>query len=539
MPQTIIGIDIGSYSVKIAELERSFKSFELVNFYEKPIQYNEVLTPEESITIALSNVIEEHGIHWDTAICAIQGQDVSCRSINLPFGNTKKIDQTIEFEIENYIPLDLEDVIADYHITRASKDSSSVLVAYCKKEDYIKRITAINNAGVDPRYVSVEGVELISLMNLGMVPPDGPYAIIDIGHKKTTITLCEGKKMSFTRCISIAGEHVTKAIANDLDVPEDEAEQMKIEMGRVALEDTGVVDEMSQKVADSIRRTMEELLLHIRQTLFAFHGEMGVGIQGIFLSGGTSRLPGVDRYFSVKLRQNVTHIDCSQFHFSRLRTSDIHPQILPQALALALRGVAAAGMPDMNFRRGEFAYKGDVQQLGGGVRHVALIVAFLFVISIVHFSIKYYSLKQKVGKVQSDVAALVSQALPDTPKNLISDPSRALATLSGKKQEMEGKIDRLSSDLGASILDIIKNVSNAFPPRDEVNVDIENINIVKGSLKMSGRTDSFEAVDKIRGALEKEKLFSEVSTGNVRKGVRGEVKFDISISLASEEKKER
>ena len=37
MPQRILGIDVGSYSIKVAEIERSFRSFDLIGFYEQPI----------------------------------------------------------------------------------------------------------------------------------------------------------------------------------------------------------------------------------------------------------------------------------------------------------------------------------------------------------------------------------------------------------------------------------------------------------------------------------------------------------------------
>ena len=102
MPQTIVGIDIGTYSVKVAQIERSFKSFEFVNFFERKIQYNELLKPEESISVTLQGMIDDFGIKWDQAICGYPGQKVSSRVVTLPFGSLKKIDQTLEFELEAF-----------------------------------------------------------------------------------------------------------------------------------------------------------------------------------------------------------------------------------------------------------------------------------------------------------------------------------------------------------------------------------------------------------------------------------------------------
>src|SRR3989338_10196346 len=188
MPQNILGIDIGSYSIKIAEIRRTFKSFELIKFYERPIQNTELLTPEESESAALKSIIDDNGLIWDQVIVALPGQYVSSRLLSLPFSSKAKIDQTVEFELENYIPFELTDVVVDYHIIRTAKDSSKILVTYATKGSFVKFLNLLENTKIDPRVICVEGVELVNLVNLGMVPPEGVYSLIDIGHKKTTVT---------------------------------------------------------------------------------------------------------------------------------------------------------------------------------------------------------------------------------------------------------------------------------------------------------------------------------------------------------------
>ena len=91
MPQKIIGIDVGTYSVKVAEVERSFKSFNFINFYERRIQYNELLSPEESVAIALQGILDDNEVVWEIACAGMPGQRVSSRLLTFPFGSTKKI----------------------------------------------------------------------------------------------------------------------------------------------------------------------------------------------------------------------------------------------------------------------------------------------------------------------------------------------------------------------------------------------------------------------------------------------------------------
>jgi type IV pilus assembly protein PilM len=529
MPQIILGIDIGSYSIKIAQIKRTFKNFELVKFYERQIQYNDILTPEEATSAALTSIIEDNGLVLDQAIVGLPGQYVSSRLISLPFGNKKKIDQTIEFELENYIPFELADVVADYHIVKSSKDLSKVLVMYAPKGQFVKCLTLLENANIGPRIVCVEGVEYVNLVNLGMVPPEGVYSIVDIGHKKTTITICKGKGLCYTRTIMIGGWHFTDAIAKKAGVPFEEAEKLKIEMGQVSVEDIETLDSVSRQVFDAIKKIADELALHLKQTFFSYQDEDGSSVNGIYLSGGTSRLPGIDRYLSIRLKQNVAFLDCLEFHFSRLENRDVHLQIIPQALSLALRGVAPAGLPDVNFRRGEFAYKGDVKQIGGGIRRAAIAVSFVILLSISYFGIRYFSLSKRLAELNKDVVTLVTQAIPDVNLKKASTASAALSLVKSRKGEVSDRLTKLEAALGTSALDILKDISAAFPSREEVKVDIEDLNYTVGRIKLAGKTTSFEAVDKIKAAFEKSGKFKNVTTGNVRKGVKEEIKFDMAM----------
>ena len=531
MPQTILGIDIGTYSIKVAQIERSFKSFEFVNFYERKIQYNELLKPEESVSVTLQAMIDDIGLKWDQVICGYPGQKVSSRMVTLPFGSLKKIDQTIEFEMESYIPFDLADVLIDYHIINSSKEVSDILALYTVKDDFIRTLTLLQNCRLDPKIITVEQVEYLNLVHLGMVPPEGPYAILDIGHAKTNLTLCRGKKLSFVRSISIAGKHLTESIQKKLNVPADEAERMKIEMGQALQEQTETLDDLSRQVQEAMRETLEEFVLNIRQALFAYQDRQGEPVEGIYLCGGTSRLPGLDRYLSMSLKQNVTHIDCTSFHFAKLGKVTTHRAMMPQGLALALRSVAAAGMPDINFRRGEFAFKGDALKLGGTLRHLSIVLGLILFMAMAHFGVKYYVLSKKVKQLNAQVTDMVKQVLTVSPKQ-IATPAGALKILQSEENKAKDRLNKLADIRGISALDIVKEISTRVPARKDIKLDVEDINIKGERMSLSGRTDSFIAIAKIKAALEGSKYFRKVTPSNVGKGIReGEVKFEMSMDI--------
>ncbi|PIR20018.1 MAG: hypothetical protein COV45_08575 [Deltaproteobacteria bacterium CG11_big_fil_rev_8_21_14_0_20_47_16] len=532
MPQIILGVDVGSYSVKVAEIVRSFNHFELRHFYERPIPYNDVLTPEESTTSALTGLVEEHGLHWDSLITAIPGQHVACREVFLPFG-PKKVGQTIEFELENFLPFPIDEVSYDYYIVRGDKSSSEMLVAYVTKAELGKFLSTMQGGGMDPRRVGVEGAELVSLMHIGMVPPEGSYAMVDIGHSKTTLTICRGKQLAFMRTILIGGKHYTEAIANALHVPMDEAEKLKIEIGQLPVEgEEPILDDISKTVVKVMQELTNELVLQIRQTFFAHQDKNEEVVSGLYLSGGTSRIRGIDRYLSHRLKLNAIFLNCFDFHFCKIGQSDAHPQVVPMAMAIALRGVAPAGLPDLNFRKGDFAYKGNVQQLGGGIRRAVAALIVILVLAISYYALRSYTLNSSVDQLTKEIKQLVKQAIPTADDKSISNPSAALRFVKGKQNEVGERLQKLSGLLDRNVLNVLLEISSKLPPRNELSLNVDDMNFMDdGKIKLKGYTDSQESFNKIRDALMQSGLFRNV-IGSAGPGtIKDTVAFDISFEL--------
>ena len=89
MAQAILGIDIGSYSIKIIQLERSLRDFELVHFYEQQITHSPRLKPEEAQAAALRTILEKNDLPMDLVAVSLPAHHLSCRVLELPFTSPK------------------------------------------------------------------------------------------------------------------------------------------------------------------------------------------------------------------------------------------------------------------------------------------------------------------------------------------------------------------------------------------------------------------------------------------------------------------
>ncbi len=533
MSEKILGIDRGSFSIKVAEIERNMGKFQLVGFYEQPVVFSEGVNREAAETQALQKLFEEYDLKPDHIYTALPGQMTSNRVIDLPFSDFKKVDQTIEFEMENYIPLTLEEMLIDYIILNATKGESRVLVSYSTKSDFVQFLNLMNAANIDPRFVGSETVELANIMKLGVLQPEGAYALVDIGHEKTNIVIFIGNQLQFSRTVMFGGRDLTQAIADAMNVPFDEAERLKVEVGNLGSE-TDTADATTRAVAEAMEKPMGDILLSLKQTFLSFQQTRGELVQAILLCGGSSRLPGIDQYIEKSIHKNVSFLDCLDFPFNHLADSSWCRPVAASALALAYRGILGSTIRDIQFRRGEFAFQGEVKDLVSLTKQVAIMLGVVFAFASLTFGVSYFSLKGRSKAQMAKMTSAVQQALPDIPKKSLTTPKSIISTLNSKISEAEDKRKKIQDETASSVLEVMKELSQNLPARDAVSIDIDELNIASKRVRLQGSTVSFESLDQIKAAIAKSKMFKNVATENVKKGTKDEIRFILSMELAAD-----
>lgn len=524
MAQTFLGIDLGSYSVKIAQVQRGFGEFKLVNFFEVPLVAEEVLTYHEAASAALNKFLADNPIPFDSCVVPLPGDMVSYRAIDLPFKNPKKIDQTLEFELEALVPFEIDEVVFDYTILSSEENSSRVLATYLPEEKFKEFLEQIQKTGIDPRFIGTDTLDLSYLTLSGALPPQGRYGILDIGHRKTNLMVMEGPQIKLVRCLSWGGDHITKAISEAGDLDYDEAENYKHSKGQL-------VENSSDPIPQAIAAEFKKMGLSLRQTLFSFYESGEEPIEALYLSGGTSRLGGIETYYSHLLNINVSMLDVLEDSFTDLHDRERPKLIIPTALGAAFHGVFPNKGPKVNFRRGEFAYKKDIEELGGSFKKIGVMAAGVVLIGLVYFLISYFTLSSQVETMNKNVSKLVKTSVTDLPKKGLKSTKDAISMLQGRISSMNERLKNVQGESSLSALQILRMVSAGMPPREELVVDIDDINISPARVRLEGRTGSYEAVDKVKSSMEQIKEFRNVQTGNVRKGVRDEIKFSLSFDI--------
>ena len=150
MAHTICGIDLGSFSVKLAFFEVGFRSSKFRGVVEVPVPEGEGPLIERQLDVVkeeLSRVAGEV-----TPYLAVPGDQLSVRVLELPFTDPRKIDQVVGYELEGQIVNAIEDVVFDHLVVSQKPEGSTVLAVATKRDDLAALIAAAEGGhGIQPR----------------------------------------------------------------------------------------------------------------------------------------------------------------------------------------------------------------------------------------------------------------------------------------------------------------------------------------------------------------------------------------------------
>lgn len=531
MAQKILGIDLGSYAIKVSLIERYLRDFEIVAYQEQILNQSHRLTAEEASAAALRSVLEKGDFAADITAVSLPTHHLSCRVLELPFTNIKKIEQTVGFELESYIPVALDELLLDYHILAIEENRSLVLTAYVPRLRFAKYLDLLQAAGVDAKYMGVDAIDFSHIAQVAMVPQEGVYVLLDIGHQKTNLCVMDGSKLIYVRPITIAGLHFTRAIQKAFHLNFEKADGLKLDRGRVSnnQEKLDQISRLCQTVA-------EELIVAIRQTYLGFKKIYPQkDWQAIYATGGGSKMAGLLDLLSSSLCLNVSSIDFLDFVNHHLDKPELCRDSIVPSVAETIKVVFSNRAIKINFRRGEFGYQRDLKAIGSEIKWLGVWFSLVFVIGITYYFFSYNALSSRVAKADDNIVKTVAKALPEFKQPKKGKTKNLIDIINGKIAEIRPQLEALEEGAGKKgPLDLLLDISRVLPPKNELVVDMDEFNYTGEVIRLDGRTNSFEGVDTIKTSLEKSSHFKNVTTRKAEKGLRDEIKFSISMDVAGE-----
>ncbi len=337
----VLGIDIGSSSVKLVQLRQQKNSFVLQNIGLIPLPpeaiVDNALMDSSSIVETVKNLVKSLNIKEKEIVCSVSGNSVIIRKISLPSMPPEELEDQIQWEAEQYIPFDINDVNIDFQMLAQDEQDATkmnVLLVASKKDIINDYVTVFNEAGLKLVVMDVDSFAVQNIFELNYdVDPDEVYALINIGASIMNINIVKGGVSLFTRDVQMGGNLYTEEIQKQFALQGDEAERVKL---------TGVSSDPA-RFKDVMARINETLAIEIRRSLDFYNSNAGEGkISRVYLSGGSSKASMLVEVVSERLGMPVEilnpfqNINYSEKEFDPEYLQAIGP-LMTVALGLATR----------------------------------------------------------------------------------------------------------------------------------------------------------------------------------------------------------
>ena len=340
----IVGLDIGSRSIKAAEIVEtkqglSLKRFGIVDIAHGAIEEGTINDPE-NVSESIKQLFKSYNIKETNVAVSIGGYSVIVKKISVQTMDEEKLQETIHFEAEQYIPFDISDVNLDFQILGESESNPgqmNVFLVAAKKEMVNDYINLVNMAGLNPCIVDVEAFALQNAIEANYDLQDENTALIDIGASKTSLNILKGNSSLFMRDVSLGCGQINQKIMSLIECSFEEAEQLKYgdKPDRLTQEDLkGIISSVVTDWCTEIRRALD----------FFYSTYPEDQIKRIILSGGGANIGEFRELLATEASAEVESIN----PFKNLKIDKKHfddafiKQIAPQAaisMGLALRKV--------------------------------------------------------------------------------------------------------------------------------------------------------------------------------------------------------
>src|SRR6266571_2960556 len=345
--RNLVGLDIGSSSVKAVELQRKGGRLHLMSLGYENLQTDTIVDGQimelNNVSNVISSIFNEHKIKTTRVAAGVSGHSVIVKNIVVPQMSEEELHESFSWHAEEHIPFDIADVNLDYQITGDSSDALSVLMAACKSDKIANVKQAIQLAGKQPVLVDVDAFALQNCYEANYQPAPGEVvALLNIGGSTMNINILSGTRSVFARDASVGGSQYTSLLQKELGLTFEQAEAVKRGMPLPEGTEPRAIQPILESVSDILALEIQKTMDFYRAT--ADDGE--AAIQKILISGGGSKLPGLGEYLAKRFEIIVEVFDpFRQIQVdSRRFDPDYMREVVPEmavAVGLALRGVDA------------------------------------------------------------------------------------------------------------------------------------------------------------------------------------------------------
>lgn len=291
---TVVGLSIGTSSIKIVELKRAGKSWKLLHFGVVQLPEDAIVNRDIVNAIAVTDSIKTLTAQiklQNKSVCtSLSGTSLIIKRMMLEVPKMKELQDQVFWEAEQYLPFDISEGVIDFQVLSRTKDfKTDILLIAVRRTILDSYMDCVSNAGLRPKIVDVDFFALQNLYEANYPSnPSEAVAIVDIGASALKFVVVHAGVPVFTKDSAIGGRNLTAEIQKHLSLSFLDAETLK----------TGAGTEGStpQEVSDLIQVMGENFATEIKRAVDFYNASSsGAPVAYILLAGGSSKIPGLSK----------------------------------------------------------------------------------------------------------------------------------------------------------------------------------------------------------------------------------------------------
>lgn len=512
MPSYVIGLDLGQRSVKAAVLKGAFRGYQVEDFLSLEVEAGppdsddlntrgpQSIAPSgdtESegaaentdpsgapvptpVLLAAQRILETINLPQAVVVASVPSDRVSSWVIELPFSSRARIEQTVEFEIENFVPWDLSEVVFDYDTLDSDGPGARLLTAMATLDAVRSTLAGLRSVGVEPLHLASDAAVLARLLPAS----EDCEVILDLGASRTLLCATHRGKAVWIRCL-----------------------------------DSGVT---SFGEAGAGRN---EWLSQIRSSLISAEQGGAPSIERIHVCGGAARHEGVLEAIQGALELPTGTLALPESPKEEM-TAPVPESEHALAYALALKGFAPGADSGICFRKGPFAHRA-ASRMNARLGMAAVAALFLLAASFItlHF-VNLGDLKADLKERNNHLTATVLETFPSVSPTALQTADGAISVLQEQVYGLQWRVESLRGPKN-SPLSLLRELSNTVPT--EIQVDLEEYLVNSEMVRVRGTTDSFGSIDKIEASILENAMFQGAKKSDVNKSRDGKMRFVVTI----------
>lgn len=535
-PRNVVAFEIGSKHIKIVEGKYSKDKLSIYKMgqVETPMASIEdgAIIDERALVNTLQVAINQLGIKSKDAVVTSNSSSIIDREIIIPAVDESEMESVIKYEIQQYLPINLDEYIVEYVVIDKLVDSEGPklkvnVISYPKDivNGYYKLIKSL---GLNPYVLDVTYNSLKKIVNhTGMIKnggQTGTVAFVDMGATSINVTIFKRGQLDFTRIIKSGGETIDQALSSRLDMSIKSTESMKMDKGNLL----DIQDDDEVNVI--IKETVDEMIGELEQILQFSSNKNGENVDEVVIYGGASKLRGLDVYMQRKLLKSIKRV----FTLERIDISTSAMPKEPIGEYLNAIGAVIRQSQDVNFLSMYQGKNGEAVAKGGKIKEnntpmyiVVGLIAAAIVVTFLYHEIAIKIQESKITSIEEKMAE------PEFQKQLAiaQDLANKISSVTQYNTQVE-QITKVVNSRKVVTPEVLDDVKDAVPG----GVLYTSYKISNTEITITGASPSTEVVAEMEHNFRVLDRVQDVHVATIEGD--GAVTFDITIKIKQIEEAE-